>query len=331
MRVKSRLFFLTLSCLLTWNIYAAVEDHSLVKPIPGSTLDRDSSLYSEYDAYTFESEEDGTQKENEVKGRYWELEYQFLDAGGNRDESVSVVRILDNFKQAALKGGGEILREDDRNLVFVLRSGLGELWTHVRAGSWKGWYQLIIVEEEQFQGDLVFGAGQTDKAQLSQSPFSGLVDSAQAAYAKGNTAETVIHLKEAILSIWDEVPLTARDVRLVEDPESYVTRADNVYSAGEPIHITCQILGHKLERIADTYRIEISTDFMLADEAGNILGGQKNFFKFDNTSPIPIIDFTLDLTYTLSGAKPGTYELQTTLKDLNSSKRTDFETGIRIQ
>ena len=102
-------------------------------------------------------------------------------------------------------------------------------------------------------------------------------------------------------------------------------------SQNEPIYITSQIFGHKLVKVGDGYKVNISTDFLVIDDTGNVLGGQQNVYSLENISAIPMTDFTLDLTYTLSGASEGIYNLQTTVNDKNSGKSTKFVTKIEIK
>jgi hypothetical protein len=166
---------------------------------------------------------------------------------------------------------------------------------------------------------------------VSAGEFAALLDAANASYREGIKIDTVDKLKMAILSIWDEVPLTVRNVRLLSDPKIYTSKNNNIYRKGEPIYITSQIFGHKLKKIGDSYKTDITTDFIVLDDKGNILGGQREAYKFDHTSPIPATDFFLDLTYTLTGAPEGIYALQTTVNDKNSGKTTQFETLIEIR
>lgn len=159
-------FVLVVGMFIWANILAVpaeVKDHPVIKPIPGSTLDSSHSEYKNFDAYTFKYEQNGESVEKKVKGKYWKLDYNFLKEDGKRDESVSVLEILENFKQAALEKSGEVLREDDRNLIFTLISDGIKIWTHLEAGSWKGWYRLHIVEEKGFKKKLTFDAEEIKK------------------------------------------------------------------------------------------------------------------------------------------------------------------------
>ena len=161
--------------------------------------------------------------------------------------------------------------------------------------------------------------------------FASLLNAAKISYTEGIKIEAVDKLKMAVRSIWDEVPLTVKHVRLVSDPKDYMAKKNNVYKKDEPIYITSQIFGHKLKQVGDGYKTSITTDFLVLDDARNVLGGQQEVYKFDHISPIPVTDFSLDLTYTLTGAPEGTYNLQTTVNDKNSGKTTKFETMIEIR
>lgn len=111
----------------------------------------------------------------------------------------------------------------------------------------------------------------------------------------------------------------------------YTSRKNNVFRQNEPIHITSQIFGHKLVKVGDGYKVNITTDFLVIYDTGNVLGGQQNIYSIENISAIPMTDFTLDLTYTLSGASERIYNLQTTVNDKNSGKSTEFVTEIKIK
>jgi hypothetical protein len=161
--------------------------------------------------------------------------------------------------------------------------------------------------------------------------FGSLVDKAKGDYQAGKKLEAVEKLKDAVLSIWDELPLTVKNVRLVTDQEKYTTRPNDVYRSGEKIYIACQLLGYKLKKAGDAYSIDVVTDFLVLDEGGKVLGGVQEFGKFSLVSFIPTTDFRLDLTYTLTDAPAGVYQLQTVINDKNSNKSTKFTQKIRIK
>jgi hypothetical protein len=89
-------------------------------------------------------------------------------------------------------------------------------------------------------------------AQSSETVYDSLpslLKEAEKSYLSGNKLETVEKLKQAILNIWNEVPLTIKNVRLVEDTKTYVTRKSNNFGSGEKIHVNAQIFGYQLKRV----------------------------------------------------------------------------------
>lgn len=157
-----------------------------------------------------------------------------------------------------------------------------------------------------------------------------LMDKAGAAYGRGDSLEAVQTLKQAVLAVWEQVPLTATEIRFVHDRETYAIRPDAAYKSKEPIYLTANLLGYGLRKAGDLYFINIVTDFYLLSDSGKVLGGLQDFGKFDLSSPYPVTDFRLDLTYTVS-APPGEYRIQTVIRDRNSGKNTRFARKIVIR
>jgi hypothetical protein len=126
------------------------------------------------------------------------------------------------------------------------------------------------------------------------------------------------------------VPLTIKNVRIVEDTETYVTRKNNIFGSGEKMHFNAQMFGYKQKRVGGAFSINITTDvYFLRD--GEILAGQQNFGKFDIISPTRNTEFRLDLTYWLTDAPAGTYDVQTVVHDQNSGQHTKFTSQIEMK
>jgi outer membrane protein OmpA-like peptidoglycan-associated protein len=193
--------------------------------------------------------------------------------------------------------------------------------------------RVELVKKETFGASQVGQKPSEDKqsSNVSDTDFAAFIDAAVKNNSMGDKIAAVESLKKAILSIWDDVPLTARNIRLVSDLENYTTKKDHVYRKGETILITSQVFGHRLKKVGDSYHINITTDFLVFDETGKVLGGQEEVYKFDHVSAIPNTDFLLDLTYTLTGLPSGTYKIQTKINDKNTAKSTTFENKIEIR
>lgn len=159
------------------------------------------------------------------------------------------------------------------------------------------------------------------------SSFPLTLREAETLYLDGKKLEAVEQLKQAVFDIWDEVPLTIKNARIVKDTETYVTRNSNTFGSGEKIHINAQIFGYELKRVGEAYSINITTDVYFL-QGGEILAGQQNFGKFEFISPMPNTEFRLDLTYWLTDAPAGVYDVQTVVHDQNSGQSTTFTTQI---
>lgn len=162
------------------------------------------------------------------------------------------------------------------------------------------------------------------------SEFKALLDAAIVSYSEGDKVEAVDNLKMGVLSIWDEVPLTIKNVRLVEDMKTYVTRQNNTFGSGEKMHLVAHLFGYKMKPVGDSYSINITTDVYFLRN-GEILAGQQDFGKFELISPVQKTDFQLELTYWLTDAPPGDYDVQTVVHDQNSGQSTKFTTQVKMR
>lgn len=294
--------------------YKGCRDHQLLSRMEGFYISTCREV--EHNTHNFY---DANGKKYVIEGHQWRISYK-LKKGLT---PPGVLEIKKNYIDFIQKIGGTVLKEGWHSFMKFDQAGC-ETWIELNtATSTTGnSYSLIIVETDVMQKQV------TD---VQYDELETLLNAARLSYRKGNKVEAVQNLKMGILSIWDELPLTVKNIRLVTDTTNYASRKNNVFRKGEPIFITSQIFGHKFKKVGDCYRINITTDFLVLDDAGKVLGGQKDVMKFDNISPIPMTDFSLDLTYTLSGAPEGTYNFQTKVNDKNSGNSTEFITKIVIK
>ncbi len=96
-----------------------------------------------------------------VRGRFWKLTYFLRDATGrNNDKTHAPLEYIENYKQAALEKGGEILFEDQSYLTFTLpNEDGGRTWCEMHIWN-KAQQDLRIIEEKGFEKSLVFGPAQ---------------------------------------------------------------------------------------------------------------------------------------------------------------------------
>ncbi|NLE65214.1 MAG: hypothetical protein GX606_04795 [Elusimicrobia bacterium] len=173
---------------------------------------------------------------------------------------------------------------------------------------------------------VLFCAGRGFAADLGS-----LLEQAAQSQAAGQSLETVRSLREAVLSVWEEIPFTAFNTRLVSGDKDFSPRSNNSYGPGETIHIVTELAGHTILLQEKGYAIDVATDLYIMDTEGNVLSGKENFGAFHFVTPMPNTEFFLELHYTLTGAPEGAYDLKTVVRDLNSDKRTDLVTRVRIR
>ena len=94
-----------------------IPEHPIIKPFPNSVLAKNMSKYNKFDEFEFVVLDKGTKKKNKVKvkGKYWKLLYEVRTPGGERVKDISTVEFFENYKNAAIEKGGEILFEDRGN------------------------------------------------------------------------------------------------------------------------------------------------------------------------------------------------------------------------
>ncbi|MBE0571230.1 MAG: OmpA family protein [Ignavibacteriaceae bacterium] len=144
-----------------------IPEHPIIKPFPNSVLAENMSKYNKFDEFEFTVMDKGTKKKNKVKvkGKYWQLLYEVRTPSGERVEDISMVEYFENYKNAALEKGGEILFEDRSYLYLrIPKSDGGKTWCRVNPVANLGQIYLVIVDEEGFKQSLTFGADELKKA-----------------------------------------------------------------------------------------------------------------------------------------------------------------------
>jgi len=144
---------------------AEVQEHPLIRPFPGSTLNPQGE-YMDFSEYTFRVADPATGKmtKQTVQGRFWKLTYGLKDESGrSADKTHSVLEYRENYKQAALEQGGEILFEDGGYLTFRLPGDGVRTWCEVHIWNYSQ-QDLRIIEEAGFEKSLTFGPSEMKAA-----------------------------------------------------------------------------------------------------------------------------------------------------------------------
>jgi hypothetical protein len=161
-----------------------------------------------------------------------------------------------------------------------------------------------------------------------------LAVSAQTAFAQSSvTAYDAV--RGALLSIWEELPLTARNAGLTEGAATgfgaYVPAADASFAAGDTINVYVEVLGYGFARNADgTQSVRLDADLFLLDTDGVTVARQEKFLSTDLRARGPRLETYLAFTANLSGFPAGEYTLSYRLRDSVSGKATEFALPITL-
>jgi hypothetical protein len=151
----------------------------------------------------------------------------------------------------------------------------------------------------------------------------------------GQHLEAVQTLRRAINVLTAKGPLVLRHVQFIREPPRgfgiYQPRASNVFRPGEPLIVYAEPVGLAWKTEGAINRAQVATDFEIRTPDGKILGGQKEFGKFEFNSRERSQDIMTHLTITLNGAPSASYVLTVTYRDLINSKSATLELPFEIR
>ena len=150
-----------------------------------------------------------------------------------------------------------------------------------------------------------------------------------------STLEDYDKARAALLSVWSGLPLSVRNVTLIEEPApafgNYTVHAGQSYRQGEPINVYVEALGYGWADNGDGTLSELlDADLNLLDGSGAQVAQQLNFLHSDIRSNSRLLETYLNLRVTLTSFDPGEYRLQFVLHDRAAGKSTDFEVPVTL-
>jgi hypothetical protein len=142
-------------------------------------------------------------------------------------------------------------------------------------------------------------------------------------------------VRGALLSLWSELPLTARNATLTEGPAtgygSFTPATDNSFAADEPIHVYVEVLGYGWrDKGEGNVAIELDADLQLISADGVTLARQDKFLSTEMVSREMRLETFLAFEANLSGFAAGDYRLSYRLTDRVTGKSTEFSLPISI-
>lgn len=167
-------------------------------------------------------------------------------------------------------------------------------------------------------------------------PLGDLAARAEQRLALGDTAGALAVAADLQGQIWDASPeIGLHDALLVAEPAPgfglYNPRADNKFKPGAPVYIYAEPYGFGYGSGGDgLYTIDFAVDLRVTTPMGEVIAEVADVANLTLTSRYKNREFQANLTYTLTGVTPGTYVLETTLRDKNSGKTGRFETEVEF-
>jgi hypothetical protein len=163
-------------------------------------------------------------------------------------------------------------------------------------------------------------------------------DLAREAEAKANAGrhvEAVETLRRAIGILAAKGPLALRRVQFISEPPKgfgiFKPRAGNVFRQGEPLIVYAEPVGMGWRAADGLNRAHIATDFEIRSPDGKILGGQRDFGRFEFASHDQNQEIMTHLTIRLSGAPAGRYLFAATYRDQMTGKSATLELPFEIK
>jgi hypothetical protein len=151
----------------------------------------------------------------------------------------------------------------------------------------------------------------------------------------GQHLEAVETLRRAIGLLTAKGPLGVRRVQFIVEPPKgfgiYQPRPSDVFRQGEPLIVYAEPVGMGWVKEGETNRALVLTDFEIRTPDGKVLGGQKEFGRFQFISREQNQEIMTHLTITLSGAPVGRYIFVATYRDQVNGKSVNFELPFEIK
>lgn len=102
-----------------------------------------------------------------------------------------------------------------------------------------------------------------------------------------------------------------------------------VYRDGQPVYVYLEPIGYGFDETEDFARFGFTVDLVVLSEGGSVIGGQRDFGRFDFQSRVANIETFLFLEITPTGLPAGAYALEIEVHDQvdgdSALVRFDFE------
>jgi hypothetical protein len=171
------------------------------------------------------------------------------------------------------------------------------------------------------------------RALLRVAPLALVLPAVQ---ARAQTLQDIDTREQAVYEAWEKTPLTIRRAMFVaEGGRGYGmadSRPSSVFKPGEKLISVIEPIGYGWLQVGpQLYKFGFDIDFTIAaKDSGKVLGGQKDFGHFVFQSPFRNTELMLTQNLNVSGAPPGDYVLEYTLRDITGPKSATVDLPFTI-
>ncbi len=140
-------------------------------------------------------------------------------------------------------------------------------------------------------------------------------------------------VREALVAVWDELPLSVRNATLVTGAPKgfgqFERRSGNSFKPDEAVTVYAELYGYGVtSRANGGYVRELSADLALVDATGAVRANQIGFWSSSEVFDTRPLEMHLSFSATLSAFPAGEYLLRFSVHDKASGEQTSFDVPI---
>ena len=112
----------------------------------------------------------------------------------------------------------------------------------------------------------------------------------------------------------------------------FLTTENSKWHGPAASHLTLYVepVGYTIREEGGEYSFSLTADFTLVGGEGQILGGQRDFGRWEMSGRRPVTEFMMYFTFDFEGLPAGTYTIETLIKDSFSDRTLELSTPVAI-
>ncbi|MCB2188125.1 MAG: hypothetical protein KQJ78_17035 [Deltaproteobacteria bacterium] len=180
-------------------------------------------------------------------------------------------------------------------------------------------------------------AGNPCPARAADDGFDKALAGAKRGYGQHRPGLTLESLRLAMELAWPRFPFQALNVHLTTELPAgfgvFTPRPDNHFQPGDPLFLYLEPVGFEVKKdeAHGLYLYDLAADFNLVDGRGNVVGGRRDFARFQGKSRYFPQRLPLNFTYSLKGLPPGDYTVETIIRDRLAHRSFTIKTPVVVE